>query len=233
MRLRISIRGHVRPSVRLSVRPVLFSNDEKRHFLMFQWRRNLTWTKKQSRTIQKWHQNVGPSVCPSIEDENERKWTISDDKVVASFEPRGSCYVQKRILEKADKRNKKPDLNKRHGGGENENKGKEKQEKQEKREKRENRWNLRGWSQNKYKGERETKQKVESDLQGSNGRETKSTAKKKVINEGTCANYRNEYPVHIREQLTVINFAYSSSVVADKSIRRPPRWCTVPSVGSS
>ena len=33
MRLRISIRGRVRPSVRPSVGPVLFSNDEKRHFL--------------------------------------------------------------------------------------------------------------------------------------------------------------------------------------------------------
>ena len=33
MRRRISIRGRVRPSFRPSVLPVLFSNDEKRHFL--------------------------------------------------------------------------------------------------------------------------------------------------------------------------------------------------------
>ena len=86
MRLRISIRGRVRPSVC----PVLFSKDEKRPF---RWRRNLSCTKRQSRTIEKWHQNVGPSVCPSIETKNKRKWTISGDKVVASFEPRGSCSL--------------------------------------------------------------------------------------------------------------------------------------------
>ena len=33
---------------------------------MLRWRRNLTWTKRQSRTIHKRHQNLGPSVCPSI-----------------------------------------------------------------------------------------------------------------------------------------------------------------------
>ena len=100
MRLRISIRGRVRPSVGPSVRRsvgpsvrlsrVIFER-RKTSFPMFRWRRNLTWTKRLSRTIQKLHQNVGPSVCPSMEDENERKWTINDDKVVLSFEPRGSC----------------------------------------------------------------------------------------------------------------------------------------------
>ena len=33
MRLRISVRGRVRPSVRPSSGPLLFSNDENRHFL--------------------------------------------------------------------------------------------------------------------------------------------------------------------------------------------------------
>ena len=80
----------VRPSVRLS--RVIFER-RKTSFPMFRWRRNLKWTKRQSRTIQKWHKNVGPSVCLSIEDENERKWTTSDDKVVASYEPRGSCFL--------------------------------------------------------------------------------------------------------------------------------------------
>ena len=64
MRLRISIKGRVRPSVRPSVGPsvatsvrlsrVIFER-RKTSFPMFRWRRNLTWTKRQSRTIQKWH----------------------------------------------------------------------------------------------------------------------------------------------------------------------------------
>ena len=97
MQLRISIRGHVRPSIHPSVRPsvcpVLFSNDEKRPF-------------RCSDDDEIWHaprdsqgqfkndikMTVRRSVHPS-KTKNKRKWTISDDKVVASFEPRGSCYL--------------------------------------------------------------------------------------------------------------------------------------------
>ena len=70
-----SVGRPVRPSVRLSVRPsvgpsvrwssVIF-NQQKKSFPILWWRRNLIWTKRQSRTIHKWHQNVGPSVCLSI-----------------------------------------------------------------------------------------------------------------------------------------------------------------------
>ena len=64
MRCRISIRGRVRPSVRWS--RVIFER-RKTPLPMLWWRRNLTWTKRQSRTIHKWHQNVRPLVSPSIQ----------------------------------------------------------------------------------------------------------------------------------------------------------------------
>ena len=67
MRLRISIRGRVRRSVRRSVRWSRFIFERRKtSFPMLRWRRNLTCSKRQSRTIHKWHQNVGPSVCPNI-----------------------------------------------------------------------------------------------------------------------------------------------------------------------
>jgi len=80
------------PSVGPSVCPVLFSNDEKRPF-------------RCSDDDEIWHaprdsqgqfkndikMTVRRSVHPS-KTKNKRKWTTSDDKVAASFEPRGSCF---------------------------------------------------------------------------------------------------------------------------------------------
>ena len=71
MRLRISIRGRVRRSVGPYV-PCYFRMTKNVLSDV-----PMTWTKRQSRTIQKWPKNVGPSVCPSIDDENKKmnnKW---------------------------------------------------------------------------------------------------------------------------------------------------------------
>ena len=69
MRLRISIRERVRPSVCWS--RVIFER-RKTSCPRLRWR-NLAWTKRQSGTIHKWHQNVGPSVCPSIRQKKMNK----------------------------------------------------------------------------------------------------------------------------------------------------------------
>ena len=74
MRLRISVRGRVRPYVHQSVRlsRVIFEQ-RKTSFPMLRWRRNLTWSKRQSRTIYKCHHNVGPWFCPSIRQKKMNK----------------------------------------------------------------------------------------------------------------------------------------------------------------
>ena len=100
MRLRISIRGRVRPSVRPSVGPsvrpsvrmsrVIFER-RKTSFPMLRWRRNLTWSKRQSRTIYKCHHNVGPWFCPSIRQKKMNK-KCRQGRVANMLIMRGSKY---------------------------------------------------------------------------------------------------------------------------------------------
>ena len=64
----LSVSLSIRRSVCWSVcwSRVIFER-QKTSLPMFRWWRNLTRTKRQSRTIHTWHKTVGPSVCPSIQ----------------------------------------------------------------------------------------------------------------------------------------------------------------------
>ena len=76
-----SVRRFVRRSVRPSVCPVLFSNNEN------WWRPNFSWSKRKSRTIQKWHQN-DKNMKVTIENWQNVWWCSRWSSLMY---PRGTC----------------------------------------------------------------------------------------------------------------------------------------------
>ena len=80
----------VGPSFPQSVCPVLFSNDEKRHFLCSD--DNEIWHGPRDSQGQ-FKKDIKMSVRRSVHPSDERKSTKSVEEVVASYEPRSSCFL--------------------------------------------------------------------------------------------------------------------------------------------